>query len=362
MKNVQLDMIASVTKALPLPAAVELSDKIDAREGTVVIVEALEEKNVYDAVEVVSGEMVKIKPGDIIAGALGERKALKGYVGTVPASVKPGDVLHLLNLGGTIGVCTHPHREYGDPIRVKVLGAVKLPFSLNGHSPNIRDFATPWRDDLPDSAPIVLISGTCMNAGKTSAGATVVKHLTERGYRVAAAKLTGVALMRDMRKMQQAGAVQTISFADAGLPSTTNPSSVVPAAKGILHALNQTAKPDVIVVELGAGILGGYSVDRLLRDQELMDLVKVHLMCANDLVAAWGADQLLSNQYGLHIDVMSGPATDNEIGVEYIEENFGIPAVNARYGSRLGQLVEEKLYEWLQPPLSVEVDMLAVNC
>jgi len=41
--------------------------------------------------------------GDLIAGVLGERRALHGYSGVIPERVAPGDILHLLNLGGVIG-------------------------------------------------------------------------------------------------------------------------------------------------------------------------------------------------------------------------------------------------------------------
>ena len=45
-------------------------------------------------------------------------------------------------------------------------------------------------------------------------------------------------------------------FSDAGLPSTTHTDNcIVPAAKGILAALNEM-QPDAIVVEFGDGIMG----------------------------------------------------------------------------------------------------------
>ena len=57
------------------------------------------------------------------------------------------------------------------------------------------------------------------------------------------------------------GAVPAMSFSDAGLPSTTHTDAcIVPAAKGILAALN-ASEPDAIVVEFGDGIMGHYGVD-----------------------------------------------------------------------------------------------------
>jgi hypothetical protein len=62
-------------------------------------------------------------------------------------------------------------------------------------------------------------------------------------------------------------------------------------------------------------------------------------MCANDLVAAWGAREIC-RQLGRDIDIMSGPATDNQVGEQYVENELGIPAANARTaGERLADLV-----------------------
>lgn len=343
--KVKLDKIASVTAGLQLPSEVELLDRVDAREGTIVVVQALREKTVYDEIELISGEMVKVLRGDIIAGVLGERKALRGFVGTIPSRINVGDTLHLLNLGGTVGLSVSANRDFGSPLEVRVLGSPRLPFSLNGHCPNIKDTAISWRETLTGSAPIVLISATCMNSGKTTAACVIIEHLALSGYRVAAAKLTGIALMRDVNRMKEHGAQHALSFVNAGLPSTTNLEEVLPAAKGVLHELNRIASPEVIVAELGDGILGGYGVDLILRDADLMAFTKVHVVCANDPVGAWGADQIFRNNYGMGIDVMSGPATDNEVGIAFIEQQLGIPAANARNGGHLAGLVEGKLQQ-----------------
>ena len=65
---------------------------IPAEEGVVVVVEILTNKSTYNTLELTSGRMAKVGKGDIVAGALGHRKALFGYSGHVPESVKPGDI------------------------------------------------------------------------------------------------------------------------------------------------------------------------------------------------------------------------------------------------------------------------------
>ena len=79
-----LDKIASSTARLELPREVEISPHIEPKEGNVLAVRALMEKSVYDRLELTTGRMAKINRGDVIAGTLGYRRALKGFVGIVP--------------------------------------------------------------------------------------------------------------------------------------------------------------------------------------------------------------------------------------------------------------------------------------
>ncbi|HYO48822.1 MAG TPA: hypothetical protein VEW94_03130 [Chloroflexia bacterium] len=323
--QVPLDKIASVTARVRLPHQVEVGDYVRAERGAVIVVEALEEKSVYGELELLGGRMARIIKGDVIAGVLGERQALKGFVGHIPPHIEPGDTLHVLNMGGVIGLCSSANTDFGQALRVRVLGSA----ITDGEPASITRNALPWRNSLHRSAPIILVSGTCMNAGKTTAACESLRVLSSRGYRIAAAKLAGVATQRDLLNMQDHGAIAALSFSDAGLPSTTGTDScLVPAAKGVLAALN-ASQPDAIIVEFGDGIMGHYGVDILLRDAELMGHVLAHILCANDLVAAWGGLRYLEGM-GVHVDCISGPATDNTAGVDYINKHFSMQAANGR--------------------------------
>src|SRR5947208_8457626 len=170
---------------VPVGNVVEVAPHVNAERGAVVVVEALDEKDVYGELELLGGRLARIIKGDIIAGVLGERQALKGFVGFIPPRVAPGDVLHILNLGGVIGQCSSANADFGQPLRVRVLGAALV----DGEPANIAQQAIPWQDHLTQSAPLVLLSGTCMNSGKTTAACEIVRVLKGRGYRLAAAKL-----------------------------------------------------------------------------------------------------------------------------------------------------------------------------
>jgi len=339
---IDVDKIGSATSPLGLAKTVAVvSSSPSPRAGDVVVVRALTDSATYNMLELPTGRLAKINPGDLLIGVLGRRRALKGFVGDVPATVSTGDQLHLLNMGGVIGCCTGHHSSLGDAIKLEVIGCVA---NEDGQISNIMDAAIPPQSSLGESAPLVLIAGTSMNSGKTYAATELIKQATRAGLKVAAAKLSGVACLRDTMNMADHGAVATASFLDCGLPSTVDVGDLAPTAKAIIARLNEI-NPDLIVIELGDGILGGYSVDTIFDDAEIREATAALVFCASDYVGAWGGIELLRRR-GVNIDVISGSVTDSQMGEDYVKNEFGVPAANARReGSMLFDLVKEKVSE-----------------
>lgn len=335
---VRVDKIASSTVNLNLDHELETTSRCEARAGNVVIVRTLNDNATYNTLELVTGRMAKINPGDVIAGVLGYRRALKGFVGDVPETINAHDRLHLLNLGGLVGRCVGHHHSLSNAIEVEVLG---MPVR-EGRILNIAAGAVEPREKLDAAPPLVLIAGTCMNSGKTYAATEIIKHLTRAGHRVAAAKLAGVACLRDTLNMKDHGAIETMSFLDCGLPSTVGLEDLSPIAKGVISKLSES-EPGCIVIELGDGILGGYGVNTIFNDRELMNAAAALVFCANDFVGAWGGRELLAS-HGVKIDVVSGPVSDSQMGMDYVKRELGLDAANAvNGGERLGELIQSKL-------------------
>ena len=334
--RLRLDRIASSTRNAHLAPEVIVGDEIVAEEGYVLAVRILGDKSTYNTVEDTTGRMLALRAGDVLAGTLGARRALRGYAGEVPPAIAVGDTINVLNLGGILGRCTSANPDIGPPFEAEVLGSVLAFPDLGdrvGRPAHIRDHAVPSAERLEGAAagvPVVYIAGTCMNAGKTVAATELVRGLARSGLRVGAAKLTGVALMRDSLSMLDAGAVAALTFNDAGAAST-RAGMTVPVAKGIFNRLasHPRGRPDVIVAELGDGILGEYGVQDILHDEELMRVGAAHVMCAPDPVGCWGAAELYRDVFRLPITVLTGPATDNEVGRAYVRTALGLPAFNA---------------------------------
>lgn len=337
---VEADKIGSAASLLGLSKTIAVVQECDyPRAGDVVVVRALTDSATYNQLELSSGRLAKINPGDVLIGVLGRRRALKGFVGDVPAKVAAGDTLHLLNMGGVIGHCTGHHSSLSDAIKVEVVG---LACDEGGRIQNIADVALELRTTLGESAPLVLVAGTCMNSGKTFAATELIKQATRAGLRVAAAKLSGVACLRDTLNMADHGAIATASFLDCGLPSTVGAKDLAPVAKAIIKRLNES-EPDLIVIELGDGILGSYAVDSVFEDEQLRAATSAVVFCASDYVGAWGGIELLRRR-GIEVDLIAGSVTDSQMGEDYIEQEFGVPAGNARRdGARLFHLIQSKV-------------------
>jgi hypothetical protein len=275
--------------------------------------------------------MAKVVKGDIVVGALGHRKALFGYSGHIPPSVKPGDIIQMLNIGGVLGICDSINPEKGRPFDCRVLGVV-LHFPYLGERigvPARAGYRKLEQDAKLDTKgiPVVALAGTCMEAGKTAAACAIVGRMRHRGLVIDAFKATGVSLRRDILAMEDSGARNSMIFTDLGIITTTRANG--PALTRTMLTELAAGKPDVIVFELGDGILGTYGVDSILDCPDIRAMLTGVVLSANDPVAAWGGVKLLRDRFQINPCVVTGPATDNAVGVQIIQDTCNVTAFNA---------------------------------
>jgi hypothetical protein len=337
---IEIDKTGSATSPLTLGKRVRVASvNEEPRTGDVVVVRALTESVTYGNLELPSGRLAKINKGDVLLGVLGKRRALKGFVGDVPLSAKTGDRLHLLNMGGVIGECKGHHSSLSDAIEVEVLGSVCDEIGL---PMNIGDAGLVPAERMESSAPIVVVAGACMNSGKTVAAVEIIRQAANAGLKVAGLKLTGIACLRDTLNMQDHGAFVTASFLDCGLPSTVDCEDLAALAKSLFNHAN-TFEPDMIVAELGDGIIGGYGVDAILKDEEIKSAISSLVFCASDYVGVVGGVATLQD-IGIDIGVVAGSVTDSQMGEDFITAQFDLPAGNARRdGKKLFDLVQQHM-------------------
>lgn len=342
MKSIVVDKIASVAQHSNVSGELRLSADIPCEEGVLIAVRVLNNKNRYNQLELTSGRMATVNQGDIVVGALGHRNALRGYSGHLPERLDIGDSIQLLNIGGVLGICDSANPDVGPPFNCEVLGTV-LHFPYLGERIGVpaRVGASVFDPDVAlvtNGVPVIALAGTCMDSGKTAASCAIVSRLRHLGLHVAGCKATGVSLRRDILAMEDAGAQQTMIFSDLGIVTTTAKNG--PALTRALLTGLAEHEPDVIVLELGDGLLGAYGVEAILSDDSIRAALTGVVLCANDPVSAWGGAKILRDQYAIEPLVVTGPATDNAVGVDQIAERLALPAINAlTNGVALGDLV-----------------------
>jgi hypothetical protein len=272
-----------------------------------------------------------VSKGDIVVGALGHRKALFGYSGHIPETLQPGDVIQMLNIGGVLGICDSATPDKGKPFDCKVLGTVlSFPYlgerigvpAKVGYKPLDYDAELNMR-----GVPVIALAGTCMEAGKTAAASAIIARARHRGLIVDAFKATGVSLRRDILAFEDSGARRTMIFTDLGIVTTTEKCG--PALTRTMLTEMAGGAPDVIVFELGDGLLGTYGVQSILLDPAIKAALTAVVLSANDPVAAWGGIKLLRERFGIEPAAVTGPATDNLVGVDIIREQMNVAAFNA---------------------------------
>lgn len=331
-------VFASVTRIARLEERIESVEQLPRSEwgtGDFVAATVLERPGATHTVETRSGRMAEVIPGDVVVGALGARYATLEAVGDWR---EVGDDLRIdaLTRAGVLGRCTSlSPMSLAALIPLRYLGHLLA----DDHKLAMRDFVQP----LPPAelqAPIVLVIGTSMSAGKTTSSKIAIRLLKQRDLRVGAAKLTGVARYSDALKMRDAGADHVVDFVDAGLPSTMcDPEVYRPALEHILASLAE-AQVDVVVAEAGASPLEPYNVE--LAERVLSPLVRFTILCASDPYAVVG----VAESHGIVPDVVAGRATSTEAGVALCERLSGARALNLldRDGQlELGRLLRDAL-------------------
>ncbi len=284
--------------------------------GDYVVTEMLEDGPDAYPVETIDGTTAELRPGDRLIGALGTRAATLQVVGDWR---EVGEDLRMqtLTAAGVLGVCTSAAFHSARMANVRYLGhAVRA-----GKVCTMKGFVTPT-DHHELNAPVILIIGSSMEAGKTVAAVAMIKQLEAMGKRVAGAKVTGVGRLRDTLAMHEAGAYAIADFVDVGLPSTVVPPDEYEQALLLLISKLAATEPDVLIIEAGASPLEPYRGDVAMR--VLADKVAITVLCASDPYAVMG----VMGAFDLKPDLISGRSSATEAGVRLIDKLVGIPALN----------------------------------
>ena len=126
--------------------------------------------------------------------------------------------------------------------------------------------------------------------------------------------------------MEDAGARITMIFSDFGVVCSTEKTG--PAVTRTMMTRLAAGRPDVIVFELGDGILGAYGVEAILRRP--ISARRSAAWCSPPMTP-WlpGWRGAAAPEFDIDPEVVTGPATDNQVGRDIIRSRTNVTAINA---------------------------------
>jgi hypothetical protein len=277
--------------------------------------------------------MVEAHPGDLLIGALGRRSATLEAVGSFEA-VGDDRIMHALTGAGLFGRLTSVAVNLGPLVRTRYQGHVHAAEQRIAMGDFVRD------SDATLEAPVVLVVGTSMSAGKTATCGVLASWFRSQGMRAVGAKLTGAGRYRDILAMRDRGAVAVYDFVDAGLPSSICPEGEYRERLRSLLRMVGSSAPDVVVAEAGASPLEPYNGGTAI--EELGDRVACLVLAAADPYSVVGIEKA----FNMRPDAITGRATSTDSACELVESLAGIPAINVldtKACPRLFEIVAKRL-------------------
>jgi len=271
--------------------------------------------------ELPEGRRSRLYEGDEIVVAYANRYAPDQFEAEVPDDL--GEC-HLVAAGGIAARMLSKNAKTRNPTRIRPLGLLA---DLYGMRLNVNDWridSGPFPKPLP---PVIVVAGTAMNAGKTTAAVRLIRGLVRAGKRVGAAKVTGTGAGGDYWQMKDAGACEVVDFTDAGYASTYQlaPQEIEKVFLRLLSHLG-SLKTDVIVVEVADGVLQAETAT-LLASQGFSYYCDKLIFAASDAMGAVAGVQWLQSK-GLNVHAVSGALTASPLAVRETSTALGLPVLS----------------------------------
>lgn len=262
-----------------------------AQEGDLVLVEAVGDSGAYNEIENIQGRSMKIFDGQKFIGVIGNRESSKNIVGGVPnegIKISMNTELSLLTNGGIIGECYDSPSYLGNTLKVKCLGLLEK----NGKKINTIEKLDNYPVSIKNSPPIILVSGTATDAGKTTLSTKLISTLSKKGVKVGSLKLAGTGCLEDILLHKDAGANYSLDFPDVGLPSTYTSSENYKKGIRVLIEKMKNEDPDIIVAELGGDIIWA-NIPTLFQMKDIMNYVIGIALISSDAISTIAAYDFL---------------------------------------------------------------------
>ncbi len=307
------------TRRVPREHAVRLSESLpDATSGDLVL-GRVERIGSQKRIQLAEGRNSMLYEGDLVVLACGNRYAPDQFEGLAELDPNGAD---LLAGGGVLGRMRHRHARMSAPTRVVPLGLLA---TGSGKVINLADYAL-QHAPRPDELTVICAVGASMNAGKTTAVASLAHGLSRAGHRVAAIKATGTGSFGDFNAFVDTGATYVADFTDAGMVSTyRQPLERIEAGLDTLLAHAAYDGCEVAVVELAEGVFQKETAD-LLKNQKIRNGFAGVMFAAPDALAAAGGCTAL-RAMGVEPAALTGMVSCSPLGAAEAEAATGVRVI-----------------------------------
>lgn len=257
----------------------------------------------------------------------GNRYATDAFEALVPDEQL--DYVDLVARSGVIGRVQVRNSRVGMPTTVKVLGQV---VDRDGRPVNTLDHSLVAPQGSVKKQPrskLILVVGTSMNSGKSTAAVAITWALTTMGHTVRASKVTGTASLKDILHMNDAGAAVYNDFTYFGHPST-----YMLEEGEVLRIFNDldlkyaNNPRNFWVVEIADGVLQRETA-MLLSSPDVRSRIHRLVLCATDAFGAIGGLHILEDTYSLFPDAISGIVASSPLGIRELSNYTKVPAFDA---------------------------------
>jgi hypothetical protein len=324
-----------VTRVIPDGAVVGIGPNSRKPKAGDVVVARVYDIGAHDDIEDPVGRARQLYEGDFIIGAYGNRYATDFYEGYVPE----GQQTHLLTAGGLIGTVESAHDAVDEPTKLEIVGALvdeqRAPITLS-------TFAHPFPPPAVPCLGTIVVVGSSMNSGKTTAVASITQGLSRAGLAVGAGKATGSGSGKDRWAYVDAGASYVADFLDYGMPSTFGypPEQLKSTMRAICDEL-AGAGADAVVLEIADGILHAETAWLL---DHLVEVADAIVFAAVDSLSACHGVQIL-REHRLPVQAVTGLVTRSPLASKEI--HMGVPVLSPAdfiAGGALGLLSRQEVY------------------
>ncbi len=278
----------------------------------------VEELGQHKRLELVSSRRASLFEGDEIVVVYGNRYAPDQFEGIVPEHL---GACRLVAAGGVAARLLNRHDRVKSATRITPLGLLA---DEAGHRINLKTARLLKMEQIEPEPLVLVVAGTAMNSGKTTACANLIRGLVRQKIKVAAAKFTGTGAGADYRSLVDAGASPVFDFIDAGYVSTYRVNrDVLLDIVMTLGSQMAAAQPDVIIIEVADGLLQR-ETSRLFATPEFTNWADGVIFAANDALGAQaGISWLTARQ--LPVFAITGVLTSSPLAQREAEDICGLP-------------------------------------